>query len=57
MQNKQYEIRPGNSHPFGYHYNSDGANFCIFSRYATQVELLLFRAAEDKEPFQGCAFE
>jgi isoamylase len=52
MSNKAFEIKPGNSYPFGCNHNGNGANFSIFSRYATQVELLLFEHAEDKKPFQ-----
>ena len=52
MQKKQFELKPGNSYPFGCHINGGGANFSIFSRYATQVELLLFETAEETEPFQ-----
>jgi isoamylase len=51
MQNNKYEIKPGNSYPFGCKHNGGGANFSIFSRYATDVELLLFETADDKEPF------
>ena len=51
MQNNEYEIKPGNSYPFGCKHNGGGANFSIFSRYATRVELLLFATAEDKDPF------
>ena len=30
----------------------DGINFCVFSRHATRVELLLYGKAESAEPFQ-----
>lgn len=52
MKKKQYDLKPGNSYPFGCTLNGNGANFSIFSRYATQVELLLFESADDKKPFQ-----
>lgn len=52
MLKKEYEIKPGNSYPFGCKHNGGGANFSIFSRYATHVELLLFETAEDKKPFR-----
>ncbi|MBK8817402.1 MAG: glycogen debranching protein GlgX [Methylococcaceae bacterium] len=52
MKKKQYDLKPGNSYPFGCTLNGGGANFSIFSRYATEVELLLFEKAEDKKPFQ-----
>ncbi len=51
MQKKEYEIKPGNCYPFGCKHYGGGANFSIFSRYATDVELLLFETAEDIEPF------
>ena len=51
MIKKEYEIKPGSCYPFGCKHNGGGANFSIFSRYATDVELLLFETAEDKEPF------
>jgi isoamylase len=57
MQNNEYEIKPGNSYPFGCKHNGGGANFSIFSRYATDVELLLFTTAEDKEPFLAISLQ
>ena len=30
----------------------EGVNFCVFSRHATRVELLLYAAADSPEPFQ-----
>ncbi len=53
MQKKEYEIKPGSSYPFGCKHNGGGANFSIFSRYATHVELLLFNTAEDEEPIRA----
>ncbi|MEQ1560150.1 MAG: glycogen debranching protein GlgX [Methyloglobulus sp.] len=50
MNKNQYEIKPGNSYPPGCKANESGVNFSIFSRFATDVELLLFEAADDKEP-------
>ncbi len=52
MKKKQYDLKTGNSYPFGCTVNGGGVNFSIFSRYATEVELLLFESSEDKEPFQ-----
>jgi glycogen operon protein len=33
----------------------DGVNFCIFSRHATRVELLLYAEPDSPEPFQAIA--
>jgi glycogen operon protein len=33
----------------------DGVNFCVFSRHATRVELLLYAGADSPEPFQVIA--
>lgn len=52
MSKKEYPLKPGNCYPFGCNHNGGGANFSIFSRYAAQVELLLFETAADKKPFQ-----
>jgi glycogen operon protein len=52
MKNIQYGLKPGNSYPIGCQHNGNGTNFSIFSRYATDVELLLFETAEDVKPFQ-----
>jgi len=35
----------------------DGVNFCVFSRHATRVELLLYAAADSPEPFQVITLE
>jgi isoamylase len=51
MKKKEYEIKPGSCYPFGCKHNGGGANFSIFSRYATDVELLLFNTTKDTEPF------
>src|SRR5262245_46770685 len=36
------ETRPGRSHPIGATVSTDGVNFCVSSKHATAVELLLF---------------
>ena len=33
----------------------DGVNFCVFSRHATRVELLLYAEPDSPEPFQVIA--
>ena len=44
------KIFPGQSFPIGTTITPDGVNFCVYSRDATAIELLLFNAAEDIEP-------
>src|SRR5262245_29726262 len=36
------ETTPGRSHPVGATVSADGVNFCVYSKHATAVELLLF---------------
>ena len=40
----------GRSHPIGATLEHAGANFCLFSRTATAVELLLFDGVNDTRP-------
>jgi isoamylase len=47
-----YQIRSGSRYPMGATPLADGVNFSIYSRHATHVELLLFAAADSREPFQ-----
>ena len=47
-----YQIHPGSRYPMGATPLADGVNFSIYSRHATHVELLLFAAADSREPFQ-----
>src|SRR5262245_44350610 len=41
------DTKPGNSYPLGATLIGGGANFSLFSRAATRVELLLFDRADD----------
>ncbi len=50
-----YTTRPGSRFPPGATAAADGVNFCVFSRYATSAELLLFADAASTEPFQTIA--
>ena len=43
--------------PPGATVTADGVNFCVFSRYATRVELLLYAQAGSPEPFQVIALD
>ena len=50
-----YATRPGSRFPPGATALPDGVNFCVFSRHATRVELLLYAEADSPEPFQVIA--
>src|SRR3990172_2197299 len=50
-----YATRPGSRFPPGATALADGVNFCVFSRHATRVELLLYAEASSAEPFQVVA--
>lgn len=52
-----YRIRPGHRYPVGATRVSGGVNFSIYSRHASHVELLLFAAADSREPFQVIPLE
>ena len=52
MMRKSYGVRPGDWDQGGATVTEDGVNFCVFSRYAERVELLLFEHEECTEPFQ-----
>jgi isoamylase len=49
---QEYHLKHGKPYPSGSKYSAKGVNFSIFSRYAEQVDLLLFSSAESDEPFQ-----
>ena len=46
----KHDLCIGHSHPLGATLTGDGANFSLFSRSATRVELLLFNQADDASP-------
>jgi len=46
-----YAVRPGSRFPPGATVGP-GGNFCVFSRHATRIELLLYTAPNSREPFQ-----
>ena len=54
---EKYNIKTGFPYPAGATSNGDGVNFSIFSRHATQVELILFENAESPDPFQVIRLE
>jgi isoamylase len=47
-----YPVHPGSRFPPGATVVPGGVNFCVFSRHATRVELLLYAAPSSREPFQ-----
>ena len=47
-----FPVRAGSRYPPGATCDAGGANFSLFSRYATDVELLLYERADSPEPFQ-----
>ena len=49
---KEYTCKSGHTYPPGAKKNSGGVNFSIFTRHATNVELLLFEKSDSKTPFQ-----
>ncbi len=46
----QHDSRTGSSHPLGATLGGGGANFSLFSRSASRVELLLFDRVDDARP-------
>ncbi len=51
----RFATRPGSRFPPGATVVPGGVNFCIFSRHAARVELLLYEDAESDAPFQVIA--
>jgi glycogen operon protein len=47
-----YATRAGSRFPPGATALADGVNFCVFSRHATRVELLLYDKADSPAPFE-----
>ncbi|MCO5762493.1 MAG: glycogen debranching protein GlgX [Chromatiaceae bacterium] len=47
-----FATEPGRRYPPGVRVDAKGANFSLFSRHATGVELLLYQEAHSPEPFQ-----
>ena len=50
-----YPTKPGTRFPPGITPTADGVNFCVFSRHASRVELILYASATTLEPFQTIA--
>ncbi len=49
---KPFSVSVGHRYPAGATVGSDGTNFCIFSRHATVVQLLLYEKPDSSIPFQ-----
>ncbi len=49
---KRINVRPGHRFPLGATCEADGVNFSMFSRHATQVELLLYESMDSLVPFE-----
>ena len=49
--------RPGQTSPLGATVYVDGVNFCLFSKHATGIELLLFDSPNSPEPHQVIALD
>lgn len=49
--------KPGRSYPLGACVESSGVNFCLYSKSATHVTLLLFRSIDSKKPYQIIPFD
>lgn len=47
-----FKVEPGVRFPPGATVTADGVNFSIFSRHATAVSLVLYKAADDLKPLQ-----
>src|SRR4030095_4446146 len=45
-----HEIREGKSSPLGGTLSQEGANFSVYSKHATGIELLLFDRVDDAQP-------
>ncbi len=53
MSARIHKYSPGNWDTLGVSAGPDGTNFCIFSRLAERLELLLFEGPDSEKPFQA----
>ena len=49
---KPYPVTIGHRYPAGATVSENGTNFCIFSRHASAVTLLLYEKPDSNKPFQ-----
>ncbi|BDD08346.1 glycogen operon protein GlgX homolog [Fulvitalea axinellae] len=54
---KDISVVAGHCSPVGVTITKEGVNFCLFSKQATSVELLLFDKPEDAEPARTITFD
>jgi len=47
-----YTIHAGHRYPVGATPMESGTNFCVFSRHATRMQLLLYKKPDSRQPFQ-----
>jgi glycogen operon protein len=52
MHKIDFKLKHGSAYPLGCKLTEEGANFAIFSRHATAVELLLFESSDSACPLQ-----
>ncbi len=52
MSESRYHVQPGRWDQGGATFVDGGVNFCVISRFAERVELLLFEGEQDTAPFQ-----
>lgn len=57
MEKARYSVKAGDWDNAGARATDEGVNFCIFSRYAEQIELLLFETAASPEPYEIIALD
>ncbi len=50
MYAKSIPSRPGKTHPLGAMVEKEGVNFCLYTKHAKEVELLLFDHKQDANP-------
>jgi isoamylase len=55
--NNELQVMTGLSHPLGATVGAHGVNFCVYSRSATQVELLLFDDKHDAVPARAITLD
>ncbi len=51
------KVLPGQSYPLGATIYAVGVNFCLYSKYATGVDLLLFDSADIRQPNRVISFD
>jgi glycogen operon protein len=57
MTPRRYRIQPGCWQQGGVTLLPEGANFCVFTRFAERLELLLFEHADSEGPFQTVSLD